>query len=389
MQVLQVSAMYYPELQFGGPPHKIHALSRGLVERGHQVRVITIHSTRPLAHHSQIIDGVEIQYVPWVGRGWWCVPFSFDSLVKAVQQATLVHCYGLYNLLCPGAALWACRMSRPYLLEPLGMYPARGRNRSIKAIYHRLFTAPMARGAARVIATSPGEMKHLASLVDSKQLVLRRNGIDVALFQNLPLENGFRARYNVGDQERLVLFIGRISPVKNLEGLVQAFGQAALEGARLILAGPMLEPGYADRLQRLIADLSLGERVSLVGPLYGQDKLSALAAADLFVLPSISESFGNAAAEAAAAGVPVLLTQGCGIAPLIHGQAGLAVEHNPAALAQGLRLMLNDAGERARLTARRADVVAELSWAEPLNQTEQLYTQITHSCSSCEPETLK
>ncbi len=176
-----------------------------------------------------------------------------------------------------------------------------------------------------------------------------------------------------------VLFIGRISPVKNLEGLLQAFDQAALENARLILIGPMLEAGYADRLERLVNDLNLSDRVSLVGPLYDQDKLSALAAADLFVLPSLSESFGNAAAEAAAAGVPVLLTQGCGVAPLIHGRAGLAVEHDPAALAQGLRLMLNNAGARARLTAQRADVVAELSWEEPLHQTEQLYAQITRS----------
>jgi len=146
MRILQVTPMYYPELQFGGPPQKIHALSRGLVERGHQVRVITIQSTHPLACHSQVMDGVEVQYMPWVGVGRWCVPFCANKLASAIRQADIVHGYGLYNFLCPDAAFWARRMQRPFVLEPLGMYPAQGRNVHIKTAYHRLFTAPMAHG---------------------------------------------------------------------------------------------------------------------------------------------------------------------------------------------------------------------------------------------------
>lgn len=376
MRILQITPIYYPELQFGGPPQKIHALSRGLVERGHQVRVLTTQSTRPLAHHSQGIGGVEVQYLPWVGVGWWRVPFYANKLAGAIRQANIVHGYGLYNFLCPRANFWARQMQRPFVLEPLGMYPAQGRNPRIKAVYHRLFTASMARDAACVIANSPEEVRLLSGLVDGERLVLRRNGIDVAFFQNLPSGAAFRARYHIREQERLVLFIGRISPIKNLEQLVQAFHQAALDHTRLVLVGPALEPGYKAQLQKLIADLNLSARVVWAGPLYDQDKLGALAAADLFVLPSISESFGNAAAEAVAAGVPVLLTRGCGIAPLIHGRAGLAVPQQTAALAEGLRRMLDDDEERARLTRLRNDVIAELSWEEPLNQTEQLYAQI-------------
>ena len=93
----------------------------------------------------------------------------------------------------------------------------------------------------------------------------------------------------------------------------------------------------------MIESLHLQESVRLIGPIYDQDKLAALAATDLFVLPSLSESFGNAAAEAVAAGVPVLLTDTCGIAPMIHERAGLAVPLGMASLAAGLRTMMNDA----------------------------------------------
>ena len=67
------------------------------------------------------------------------------------------------------------------------------------------------------------------------------------------------------------------------------------------------------------------------------DQKAALALADLLVLPSLNESFGNSAAEAVAAGVPVLLTDTCGIASMIHRRAGLAVPLGVEALAEGLR----------------------------------------------------
>ncbi len=104
-----------------------------------------------------------------------------------------------------------------------------------------------------------------------------------------------------------------------------AFAQANLPKARLVLVGPAEEGQYEARLRSLITGRAIAGRVLMPGPLYDDEQRAALASADLFVLPSLNESFGNAAAEAVAAGVPVLLTDTCGIAPLIHQRAGLAV----------------------------------------------------------------
>jgi glycosyltransferase involved in cell wall biosynthesis len=231
----------------------------------------------------------------------------------------------------------------------------------------------MVERAAKVIATSPTESEELADLVETERLVLRRNGIDLELFRHLPRGGAFRADHGIEEGERIILYLGRISPIKNLEQLVQAFGQADLDRARLVLGGPMLEAGYARRLGALISDLDLANRVSLVGPLYGKAKLSALAAADLFVLPSLFESYGLAAAEAVAAGVPVLLTETCGLAMQIHERAGLAVPVGVSELSRGLQILLEDVEQRARLTCRRDELLVELSWEGPLNQTEELY----------------
>jgi glycosyltransferase involved in cell wall biosynthesis len=73
--------------------------------------------------------------------------------------------------------------------------------------------------------------------------------------------------------------------------------------------------------------------------------------------------------------VPVLLTETCGVAPMIHERAGMAVPLGTEALAGGLRAMM-DAEQRAVLTRRRDEVMRELSWEEPLNQTERIYAKI-------------
>lgn len=376
MRVLQVTVTYYPELQFGGPPQKVHALSCGLVKRGHQVQVITFHSAQPFSKKQFVVEGVEIQYLPWLGKGAWQWPRGLNKLAAAVRQADIVHCYGLYNLLCPAAAFFAIQHKRPFLLEPLGMYVPRAGRVRLKRLYHYFFTSWMIGKASKVIATAPNEADELSDLVEAQQLLIRRNGIDIASFQNLPTKTIFRNKYRIKENEKVILYLGRISPIKNLEELIIAFTKANLKDTRLILVGPMLEPDYAKRLHHLIMELALSQQVLLVGPLYDDDKLAAFAAADLFVLPSIYESFGNVAAEAVAAGLPVLLTKGCGIAPLIDGRAGLAVSANATALAAGLRLFFENPAQREMLTNQREEVLKELSWNEPLNELEKLYKSI-------------
>ena len=324
MRVLQVTI--YGERKFGGPPQKIFALSDGLRARGHAVDIAAFHSDFRQGRAPQSQGAATIHFLAWRGRELWQLPRDWRRLRRLIRGADIVHLYGLYNLLCPLAALLSRLENKPFLLEPLGMFVPRARSVRGKAVYNRLVTAPMARAASLLIATSPRELEELDALASPAKLVLRRNGLDLSAFTTLPPAEEFRARFGLAEDEKVVLFVGRISPIKNLEALVRAFALvAASSGARLVLVGPELEPDYAARLRALIGELQLGARVVWAGELYERDKLSALAAAAVFVLPSTYESYGNAAAEAVAAGTPVLLTHGCGIAPHLDGRAGLAV----------------------------------------------------------------
>lgn len=374
MRILKATGVYFPELKFGGPPLKIHALAQGLRQHGHDVSVLTFFSEDPSRAEATRYDGVHVQYLPWVGRGLRQWPTDRRLITQAVAAADVVHIYGLYNSLTPLAARAAAQAGKPCVLEPLGGYLPRGRNQWVKRLYHRAFTHRIARQARVVIATSPQEFKELEPLGMPPKLVLRRNGIDVETFAKLPSADIFRSKLGIPADRRVVLFLGRLSPVKNLEQFLEAFAQVRPANTTLALVGPA-EPDYDTRLRALAQRLGITGDVAFVGALYDEEKLSALAAADLFVMPSLIESYGNAVAEAVAAGLPVLLTDTCGIAPALHERAGLAVPLGVEPLAHGLRTML-DPVERVRWTSRRAEVVAQLSWAEPLRQMDEIYRSL-------------
>lgn len=381
MRILFVTPYYVPALKFGGPPLKIHALAKGLRSRGHELQVITFDHDRKTSGAEKEIEGVAVQHLPWIGRGLKQIPLRLSDLRYLIETAEIVHCYGLYNLICPIAAFVANRRRRPFVIEPLGMYPPRASSLSAKRIYNLLLTKWMLWRAAAVVATSEAELPELQSITERKKVIFRRNGIDLSEFAVLPSGRDLRERWSVSPIERIVLYIGRISPIKNLEQLVLAFEKAAITNTRLVLVGPLTEPDYEAKLRRLIAARKLDAKVLLAGPLYEKDQRAALATADLFVLPSLNESFGNAAAEAVAAGVPVLLTETCGVASLIDGRAGLAVPLGIDSLAEGLRTMF-DPERRKAFTGRTDEVKSELSWDEPIEQTEKLYRRIVaeHHC---------
>jgi glycosyltransferase involved in cell wall biosynthesis len=129
-------------------------------------------------------------------------------------------------------------------------------------------------------------------------------------------------------------------------------------------------------LETIAAQMGLEGRVLFTGPLYGEAKWSAYRDADVFVLPSQIENFGNTVAEAVACGTPVLVTDRCGIAPLVDRRAGLVVQHNCSALEAGLAQILDDPALSARLREGCEEVARALGWAEPLAQMETLYREM-------------
>ena len=296
-----------------------------------------------------------------------------DAGPDLIRDADGLHLHGLWEELQPRLAAAAGRAGVPCVVSPRGMLApwslARGRVK--KRVYFELRARRMLDAAAAIHITTAEEGRLFARLNLAAPTVTVPNGIDRREFA-APDPAAFRAgvpelRRHAGP---LAVFLGRLHPVKGLEELIPGFARCGVPGAKLALVGPG-EASYERKLRRLAAACGAGDRVSFCGMRHGAGRVDALAAADLFVLPSYQENFGVAAAEALACGVPVLLGRGVNLAGEIAGAGvGAVCETDAAALAGELRRWLGDrpacrrAGVRARaFSARYRNAAVAARWA--------------------------
>ena len=168
-----------------------------------------------------------------------------------------------------------------------------------------------------------------------------------------------------------MLSVGRVARGKGLELVVEALPE--LPGVHFAIVGPDGGHGLTEELLRLRDRLGVSDRVHLVGAVGAEPPLDLYGDADVFVLASRHENFGMVAAEAAAAGVPSLLTDRCGIAELLGGRGALVVPHERAAVRDALERLLGDAELRRTLGAGGREVAAEHSWPRIAELQEQIY----------------
>jgi glycosyltransferase involved in cell wall biosynthesis len=323
-------------------------------------------------------DGVEAIYLNTLGhyRALTWNPRVIGFCRASLRRFDLVHFYGLYDLMGP-AVSYFCRQRRtPYFIEPMGMYRPIDRSFRLKLLWRRSVGDAFWRNAARIIATSEMEQQELLEDgVPPEKLVIRYNGIDAASFAALPPRGSFRTKWGVPPEQPLILFLSRLIPRKGADILIAAFAQACPNSGRLAIAGPEGEPGYRSYLEKRAQKCGVEARVLFTGPLYDEEKKAALSDADLFVLPSRYENFANVAAEAMACGIPVIITEACGIRSLVEGQAGLVIAPQKEALAEALRKLLDDKTLYARLKEGCRRVADRLSWDRLTEQMEGYYAE--------------
>jgi glycosyltransferase involved in cell wall biosynthesis/ubiquinone/menaquinone biosynthesis C-methylase UbiE len=387
MRILKVTQAYYPFLDRGGPAIKVRSIARALVAQGHQVTILTadlgfgsaeMASAAPVQHGwgwRSEVEGVETIYLTTRGRYRHLTvnPGVMGFCRRRLREFDLVHVYGLYDALGPVVAGYCRRYGIPYFVEPLGMTRPIDRGFLLKKVWSRLSNGYL-RGASRMVATSELERAELlAEGFPHDRVLLRYNGIDLEEFRQLPPPGAFRKKAGLGDDERFVLFLGRLIPRKGADLLIEAVPHMDGDKTKLIIAGPEGEAGYLTFLRGKAWALGVEHRVLFTGPLYGEDKKAALADSSVFALPSRYENFGNAAAEAIACGTPAVVSDHCGIAPLISQRAGLVISYDSGVVARAVRALLENASLYQRLKAGCPQVADEISWGKLVRGMQDSY----------------
>lgn len=207
-----------------------------------------------------------------------------------------------------------------------------------------------------------------------RNLEVVARGVDTQLFDPARRSAALRASWGVGEAGLAVLYIGRVAPEKNLDLLVQAYqaSKRVRPDARLVVVG---EGPALSGLQ------AAHPEIVFCGARRGEDLAAHYASADVFLFPSLTETFGNVLLEAMASGLACVAFDYAAAAEHVrHGVNGLKAPYGDSAefIAQTLRLIEDEAlrrsvGARARLTA------LDLSWERIFLQLEGIFLDIVRS----------
>ena len=296
-----------------------------------------------------------------------------------VDRFDVVHVHALFSFASDLVAWLARRRRVPYVIRPLGVlnrYGMRARRPWLKRLSLRLVEGPLLRDAAAVHFTSQAEAEEAAELGIPMRGVVIPLGVEI-------LAPGDRevllARLPALRNCRVLLYLSRVDPKKNLEALIDAFAELVVDAPdlRLLVCGAG-DAGHVASLKARAETRGVAGRIEWAGEVRGDEKASAFALADLFVLPSHSENFGIAVVEAMAAGVPVVVSEGVPLADrIVDAGAGWRCGTDAVSVEGAIRQALVAEVDRPAVGERARELVrAEYSVEAMGRRLKALYEQI-------------
>lgn len=311
------------------------------------------------------VGGVRNAVYPWAR-------FLFKE--AETIKPDLIHLRGLWrqtSLAC--LALKDKYPDVPLVIQPAGMlepWPL-SKNKFKKSIHYSLFEKNLLNLCDCIHATSSMEVDSLISLgIDSSKIINISEGItipDASIVTN-----------RLECDPRRLLFLSRIDPKKGINLLLDAVSQLRPRNWVIDIAGGCSDIHYMNQLLRSIDRLDLSSLINILGPLTGFAKDNAFQSAHAFVLPSYSENFGIAIAEAMSWGLPVLTTTGTPWSVVANDNLGWyvnaeinTVTHALYELLQSPQSSLNEKGSRAR-----SYVSDHFSWDIVSNKMINIYQSL-------------
>jgi glycosyltransferase involved in cell wall biosynthesis len=389
LRILTVIPYFSPAYYFGGPVRVTHEITRRLALRGHRVDVYTTDVFDGTSRHNKKEDnfeGVRVIYFRNIfnrlaSRYHAFLPRGFySSLRETCSGYDLIHIHEYYTFMAAVSAGLARKNGVPFLLSAHGSLPVtreRG-NRGRKTLFNHLLRNTIVTDISRAIALNAREKEQYASIgIHEDKIEIIPNGINVMEFRDLPDGHQFRSRYGIRSEDKVILFVGRIHEIKGLDILLKAFNEVTrtASGVKLVIVGP--DDGYLKTLYDIATTLRMRQDLVVTGLLSGGEKLSAYAAADIFVLPSRSEGFPVTVLEACASGLPVIITDRCNFSEVEKLGAGLEVTCSEQSLSNAIRKLLNDPALGKEMGGRgRKMVFDRYDWDSIVLQLEKVYRNV-------------
>ncbi|MGD1055272.1 MAG: glycosyltransferase family 4 protein [Nitrososphaerales archaeon] len=377
-----VSPSFFPMI--GGIESYVHSVGKELVELGHEVHVYTPDSVlgRKIPNHNEQLDGIIVHRLDvridlsYRLRFW---PDLLNELKRDAPDIIHVYSHDSYALL----ALMAARSGQvPFLVTTYGPLETHSNYGVVETAlfrtYDSLVAPPLFRRCNLVMVRYPAIAHWLVSMhVARTKIRLEPSGIPKdALGQRDG--SAFRVRHHIGGP--LVLYLGRISSQKGVQYAVESIKRVnrRFPDARLMIVGPDYS-GFVSVIRSNAAKLGVSESVVVLPPMLEEEaQLEALAACDVFVMPSSFEGFSQSVMKAMAQGRPVVVTNVGGLPYEVgYGKCGLISQYGDAdSLADCILKLLGDPDLSRQLGAEGKERAQDFTFDELALRISHNYDQL-------------
>lgn len=374
MRVLHVVTLISPDAAYGGPVSVARNQAHVLQSRGHEV--VMASSARGSTSLSECVRDIPWRAfparttVPGIGfaglRGSGMTRWIYEH----ATDFDVVHIHLARDFVTLPAARACVKRRVPLVLQTHGMIDHSSRLLA-KPLDWR-WTRPVLRAADAVLHLTPREEQDLRDVAGPlNNLRPLINGVPQAVSRATAPADG----------RPEVLFLARLAPRKRPEIFVEMAHRLIQEGsdANFAMVGP--DEGMLSEVTALVARYGLGERLRYEGPLSFDQVVDRMSRASIYVLPSVGEPYAMTVVEAMSVGLPVVVTNTCGLAPLVdETRSGIVVGADLVTLTRAVRRILDDAdlidtmGENGRRT-----VANRLSMSTIADSLEGIYEQAVHA----------
>ncbi|RCJ35189.1 hypothetical protein A6769_19060 [Nostoc punctiforme NIES-2108] len=320
LKILHYIPVYAPAWQFGGPVLSVSQLCEGLATIGHEVEVFTSNAglnNQPELPLNQPVmrNGVKVTYFQQEpGMGIHC-PGMEQAVIARAREFDIIHITGVWQRTSGAACKAAKHQGVPYVVSPRGaLGPYSWQQKTAKKILYYLWQERFnMTNAAGIHYTSKQELQECLWLKLPGKSFIIPNGLNTEFWQPA-LEEAkiWRKSQNLSEDDFVLLNVGRLHHKKGLDLLPQALAPLRNLNWRMVFVGGD-DDGTKAKLQQQFQAANLSDRVIFIERCEPKKLLAIYSAANLFVLPSRHENFGNVVVESLACGCPVLISDKVGL----------------------------------------------------------------------------
>jgi len=383
MKIVQITARFFPHL--GGVESYVYDLSRKLVENGHDVTVYTSDWPAIRQEHLprfstfgkiNVVRFRSVQVLPGLPP-----TLVFPSLVNTLlkdRETDVIHVHNYGYFPAYSASFGRLINGIPLILSAhttskvsVGIFARRFYNKTLGKMTVKM--------ADHIICSTEDEKDYLISVgADPLRTSIIPNGVDVERFTVGSTSFSFRKKFDVSG--KIVLAVGRLSKEKGLDYLLKAASKVKNDMPKtrvnFVLVGP--DYGVEAKLSSQAQSLGIEGNVLFVGPLRDAELTSAYLESDVYVLPSLFESFGMTLLEAMAAGKPIVASRYSAAPDLLrNGAKGYMINpYRPEEMAKALETLLTDSQLADRMGRINRSIVTQYSWNHIAEKIEKVYDAV-------------